>query len=40
MWQTTDDVQNNVGIMEQSATLRNLLNSEIYEMTQYNLGSS
>jgi len=40
MGQTADEVQNNVGVMEQSATLRNLLNSEICEMTQYNLGSS
>jgi len=38
--QKADDVQNNVGVMDQSATVRNLLNSEIFEMTPYNLESS
>jgi hypothetical protein len=38
--QTADDVQNNFGVMLQSETLRNLLNSKIFVMTQYNLGST
>lgn len=38
--QKADDVQNNVSVMDQSATLGNLLNTEIFEMTQHNLVSS